>query len=83
VTYTYNTILDSSVEFGEMLIGDLEGTGDSMPGDAPEERDYASESDDIITISDVSGLVKELTSSESTVTIGDVVSYSIQVPVLE
>jgi len=82
ITYTYNTILDNTVVYGEMLTGTAIVMGNSMSWVADEERGYSATWSDIITITGITGLMKDLTSSW-TATIWDVESYSIQIPVSE
>jgi len=82
ISYTYNTILDSSVIYWEMLTGTASVMWDSMPWEEDEERDYTSSASDIITITGITGLMKDLTSSWSA-TVWDVESYIIMVPVSE
>lgn len=82
ITYTYNTILDSTVVYGEMLTGTASVMWDSMPWVADEQRDYSDTASDIITITGITGLMKDLTSSWSA-TVWDIESYVIMVPVSE
>jgi len=82
ITYTYNTILDSNVVYWEMLTGTASVMWDSMPWVIGEERDYSDTALDIITITGITGVQKDLTST-GTATVWDIESYIIRVPVPE
>ena len=82
ISYTYDTILDNTVVYGEMLTGTASVLWDSMPWVEDEQRGYSADASDIITITGITGLQKDLTSSGSA-TVWDIKSYIVRVPISE
>lgn len=83
VTYSYNTILDNSVTYGELLTGTASVVYTSYPGNPTNgERSYNTSDTDTISVTGLSGLTKTLTTS-NTAKIADKSTYRIAFPISE